>query len=214
MSRRARIPAPSPRRRSHAERTAATRARVMAAVVESIAEVGFQKTTAAEIARRAGVTWGAVQHHFGDKDGILLAVLEDSFAAFAAKLGDAPDEGAELEKRVGHFVERSWEHFASPLYRSTFEILLNLPPDLEPSWQKEMLGAWIRIWSRYFPDGRIAGRRPLDLMHYTISVLSGLAATQMLEGPDGEVRSAELGFLKDTLARELARSAAAAGDFD
>ncbi len=48
----------------------------MAAVLESIAEVGFQRTTAAEITRRAGVTWGAVQHHFGAEDGILRAVLE------------------------------------------------------------------------------------------------------------------------------------------
>lgn len=177
----------------------------MAAVVESIGEVGYQKTTAAEIARRAGVTWGAVQHHFGDKDGILMAVLEDSFAAFAERLGDGPDEDAELEKRVAHFVDRSWEHFASPVFRSTFEILLNLPPDLEPAWQHEMLDAWIRTWSRYFPDGHPARRRTLDLMHYTISVLSGLASTQMLEGSSSRVRAAELGFLKDTLVRELVR---------
>ena len=76
MPARARAPAPARERRSHAERTAETRCRVMAAVVESIADVGYQKTTSAEIARRAGVTWGAVQHHFGDKDGILMAVLE------------------------------------------------------------------------------------------------------------------------------------------
>ena len=64
-----------PERRSHAERRAETRARIIEAVIESIAEVGFHRTTAVEITRRAGVTWGAVQHHFGDKDGILLAVL-------------------------------------------------------------------------------------------------------------------------------------------
>ena len=50
MTERNRIQAPVRARRSHAERTAETRARVMAAVVESIAEVGYQKTTASEIA--------------------------------------------------------------------------------------------------------------------------------------------------------------------
>ncbi len=40
-------------------------------------------------------------------------------------------------------------------------------------------------------------------MHYTVSVLSGLAATQMLEGQGARVRARELGFLKDTLCREL-----------
>jgi AcrR family transcriptional regulator len=202
---------PAPReRRSHAERTADTRRRVMAAVVESIAEVGYQGTTAAEIARRAGVTWGAVQHHFGDKDGILMAVLSRGFERFAERLSEAPDDGTDLGKRVALFVDRSWEHFASPQFRSTFEILLNLPPDLELSWQDAMLGAWGRIWSRYFPGSRRSRGGSFDLMHYTIAVLSGLAATQMLEGEGARVRATELGFLKDTLVRELARTDAPA----
>ena len=205
MSGRVRIPAPVRERRSHAERTAETRARVMAAVVESIAEVGYQKTTSAEIARRAGVTWGAVQHHFGDKDGILTAVLEASFDRFAELLAKAPAAGESLEQRVALFVDRGWAHFEGPLYRSTFEILLNLPPDLELDWQADMLDAWIRLWSQYFPESKPQQPRTVELMHYTISVLSGLAATKILEGPDARIRARELGFLKDTLARELAR---------
>ena len=83
MSAKLRIAPPLRPRRSHSERTAKTRARVIAAVVESIDEVGFHRTTGSEIARRAGVTWGAVQHHFGGKDGMLAAVVEDSFNRFA-----------------------------------------------------------------------------------------------------------------------------------
>jgi AcrR family transcriptional regulator len=90
----------------------------MAAVVASIAEVGYRKTTAAEIARRAGVTWGAVQHHFGDKNGILAAVLSDTFGRFAERLG-RPPAGANLAARVGGFVDRAWEHFAIPHYRAS-----------------------------------------------------------------------------------------------
>ena len=66
-------------RRSQTERTAETHARVTAAVIASIAEVGFKRATGVEITRRAGVTWGAVQHQFGNKDGILVAIVEDSF---------------------------------------------------------------------------------------------------------------------------------------
>lgn len=205
MSSRIRLPAAVRERRSHAERTAETRSRVMAAVVASIADVGYQKTTASEIARRAGVTWGAVQHHFGDKDGILMAVLEESFDHFAELLKQVPDNDEDLGKRVALFVDRGWEHFAGPRYRSTFEILLNLPPDVELSWRSEMLAAWMRIWSQYFPESRPSRRRTVELMHYTISVLSGLATTQMLEGDGVRTRARELGFLKDTLVRELGR---------
>ena len=194
-------------RRSHAERTAETRARIMSAVVESIAEVGFQRTTAAEIARRAGVTWGAVQHHFGGKDGILKAVLEDSFSRFAARIADIPLEGTPLEKRIVFFLDRAWEHFSSAHYRSTFQILLHYAAtesdDLEQSWQSEMFAAWNREWHRLFGDAGLRRRRRVTLQRYTISVLSGLASVNTLGGPAAS-RASEVEFLKDTLVRELA----------
>jgi AcrR family transcriptional regulator len=177
----------------------------MAAVVQSIAEVGYQKTTAAEIARRAGVTWGAVQHHFGDKDGILAAVLEDTFARFAERLGGIP-AGASLEARVDRFVDRAWDHFSSAHYRTTFEILLNLPANPDTSWQDRMLAAWSRIWSAYFPGRAPSRGRAVGLIYYTISVLTGLAATQMLSGRSVGRLHRELGYLKDTLVRELGRA--------
>ena len=104
---------PARPRRSQAERTAETRARILAAVVESIAAVGFQRTTASEITRRAGVTWGAVQHHFGGKDGMLAAVIEESFNRFAARLADVAPQ-APWSERIDLFVERAWQHFSSP----------------------------------------------------------------------------------------------------
>ena len=45
------------------------------------------------------------------------------------------------------------------------------------------------------------------LQHYTISVLSGLASTLMLEGPGARLREPELDLLKQTLARELTHAA-------
>jgi AcrR family transcriptional regulator len=202
-----RLPAPARQRRSHAERTAETRARIIAAVLGSIAEVGFQRTTATEIARRAGVTWGAVQHHFGDKDGILVAVVEDSFNRFAARLADIPQGGASLERRAALFVDRAWAHFSSPEYRSTFEILLNALGRDEaaraPSWQQRMFRAWDAIWMRLFRDAPVSRRRQRLLEHYTIATLSGLASTLVLEGPGARLRAEELDLLKDLLAREL-----------
>ena len=209
MSERLQLAAPNRERRTHAERTAETKARIKAAVVESIADVGFQRTTATEIARRAGVSWGAVQHHFGDKPGILVAVLEDSFNRFAAHLRDVPTEGIPLAKRVSVFVDRAWEHFGSAHYRSTLEILLNFPAPEETDpgmpWRSATLSAWNRIWERFFGDARLARRRTLAIQYYTISVLSGLASLKILEGPSAEMRRIELGFVKETLLRELGR---------
>jgi len=194
------------RRRTQAERTASTRERILAAVVASIAEVGFRRTTASEIARRAGVTWGAVQHHFGAKDGILDAVLEDSVARLAARTAAIP-AGAPLAERVARFVAGAWEHFASPHYRSMLEILLHLAPaerEGAPGWQAEMEQALDRIWRRLFPDARLPQGRALALQRYTASVLSGLSSLAILDGR-GASRRAELRLLEETLLRELAR---------
>jgi AcrR family transcriptional regulator len=199
---------PAAGRRSHAERTAETRARIVAAVVESIAEVGFPRTTAAEVTRRAGVTWGAVQHHFGGKDGMLMAVLEDSFRRFEARLAGLPIEHMPLAERVSVFVERAWAHFASREYASTAEILRDSarradPPADGPRWQEAMSHAWSRVWRRFFGDAPAPRARRGALQHYTIAVLTGLAATRALEGPEARVREAELALLEDTLVREL-----------
>jgi len=193
-------------RRTHAERTAETREKIIAAVVSTIGELGFRKTTAAEIAKRAGVTWGAVQHHFGGKDGILAAVLEDSFGRFAERIAAVPAGDGSLEQQVSRFVDAAWEHFGSPEYRSTFEILLNhLPDDSDatPTWQTEMFRAWDDVWCRVFGDLGPTRRLTAVVQHYTISVLAGLAAIQMIEGSRAAIRKSEIDLLKDTLVREL-----------
>jgi AcrR family transcriptional regulator len=203
-------------RRTQAQRTAETRARILAATVESILEVGLPRTTAAEISRRSGVTWGAAQHHFGSKDGILGAVLEDSFNRFAEGLNaafEALGEEASLDKRVDAFVDSAWEHFGGTYYRATFEILLEDSAARRAAaseegegtthWQGELLEAWTRIWRQLFPDLAVGSRRAKMLQHFTISTLSGLASMQLLAGETNPFIAEELGVLKRALAAEL-----------
>jgi AcrR family transcriptional regulator len=207
MSEELELPARRRERRSHAARTAETRGRIKAAVVEAIAEVGFHRTTAAEISRRAGVSWGAAQHHFGDKDGILAAVLVDSFNQFAAGLAGTSVEQKTLDERVSLFVDAAWEHFGSTHYRCTFEILLNTPPvdwaSSDHPLRDATLEAWGNLWNRFFAEASLSPHRVVAIQYYTVSVLSGLAAMKKFAGPSAEQREMELGFLKETLVREL-----------
>jgi AcrR family transcriptional regulator len=203
-----RLETPHPTPRKQAERRAKTRARLLAAAIESIDEIGFQRTTAAEISRRSGVTWGAVQHHFGGKDGILAAVLEESFNRFAVLLTSAIADEASIEARIDAFIDRAWSHFSSPHYRSTFEILLHaVAPgdDAAPTWQREMIAAWNQVWRQLFPDVKLDQSRTVMLQHYTISVLSGLASMQVLGGRSRFTQQ-ELALLKRTLASEFAKA--------
>jgi AcrR family transcriptional regulator len=194
----------APVRRTQAERTEKTRRRILDAVVESIAEVGFQRTTASEIARRAGVTWGAVQHHFGAKGGILEAVLEDTFERFEARLGDIPAD-APLAERVSLFVRRAWEHFASPHYQSTFEILLHHGKgdegEVPPHWQESMFAALDQVFERLFADSGLPRRERARLHQFAVAQLMGMAVLDVLGQPRSQ--SAQLELLERTLLREL-----------
>jgi AcrR family transcriptional regulator len=204
-----RLPRRSPRpRRSRAERSAATRGRILEAVIASIAELGLRRTTASEIARRAGVTWGAVQHHFGAKEELLAAVLEEGFDRFARRFDDLGPGSAALPERAGSFVDRAWEHFASPVYRANFEILLvtvrDEPSELTDRIPAQMLAAVDRLWRRIFPESPLDRDRRHALERYVIAVLSGLASSVMLQGPTPRVRpDAEIRLLKAALGREL-----------
>ena len=148
-------------------------------------------------------------HHFGDKEGILTAVLVDSFNQFAAGLSGLSAEGKSLDERVALFIDAAWKHFGSDHYRCTFEILLNISladwssPD--HPLRDATLKAWGNLWARFFGEAGLTPRRTIAVQYYVISVMSGLAAMKKFEGPRPGQRRMELGFLKDTLARELRR---------
>ena len=47
--------------------------------VRCVLEEGFGAASAKHITERAGVTWGVIQYHFGDRDGLLMAVVDRGF---------------------------------------------------------------------------------------------------------------------------------------
>jgi AcrR family transcriptional regulator len=67
---------PPPSRRTQAERTAATRARLLDAGRRLFASEGYAAVTTQGIVDAAGVTRGALYHQFGDKSGLFAAVYE------------------------------------------------------------------------------------------------------------------------------------------
>src|SRR5271167_1827275 len=63
-------------RQTQAARSARTRGALLAAARELFAAKGFAATGREEIAERAGVTRGALYHHFASKTHVAAAVVE------------------------------------------------------------------------------------------------------------------------------------------
>lgn len=64
-------------RRTQAQRSETTRTALVAAARALFSTKGYARSGREEIVARAGVTRGALQHHFGDKQALFLAVYEE-----------------------------------------------------------------------------------------------------------------------------------------
>ncbi len=72
---------------SQAERTEATRTALIDAALELFAERGYAAVPAEEIVRAAGVTRGALYHHFQDKKDLFRAVHESLEEELVSRIG-------------------------------------------------------------------------------------------------------------------------------
>jgi AcrR family transcriptional regulator len=105
-------------RRRQVDRSAAMRRQLIEATVESLIEIGFARTTTVEVCRRAGVTRGALLHHFQGLDELFAATLAHLYERFlTSEENDLPVGGEEL-------VAGLWRHFSRPEYKAVIELWL------------------------------------------------------------------------------------------
>lgn len=72
--------------RTNRERTEATRGALLAAARTLFVDKGYADTSTPEIAAMAGITRGALYHHFEDKRALFRAVLEEEARAVADEI--------------------------------------------------------------------------------------------------------------------------------
>ncbi len=115
----------SPTRRTSAPRKRGddTRAKIIDETVRCIMEEGFSAATAKHVAERAGVTWGVIQYHFGDRNGLLMAVVDDGVARLVDSLSSADVSELPLRERIEVVVDTAWSCYSSPTSMAAFEIL-------------------------------------------------------------------------------------------
>jgi len=93
-----------------AERTSATRDKILAAARELFQEKGFDMTSVREIASKAGVNVALINYHFGSKEKLLLAHMEESVGTTRMRLSDINKSDStpaeKLEAVIDLYVEK------------------------------------------------------------------------------------------------------------
>jgi AcrR family transcriptional regulator len=95
--------------RTQQERTRATRAALLTAARTLFAQRGYTAVPAEEIVAAAGLTRGALQHHFGDKKELFRAVFEQLESEVPARVSAAvagqPDSWAGATAGLTAFLD-------------------------------------------------------------------------------------------------------------
>lgn len=167
-----------------AAKSKATQDRIINAVISLIKEKGFASASSSQIAKRAGVTWGAVQHHFGGKEEILEEVLQRSHLKFHETLSANRFTTGSAERRVAKYVDAAWYHYQGDEYMATMEILLatrghgKARNDLSISRSRR---AHLDLARRIFHDSKVNDRVVQEVIYNVHCMLTGILIEIALE---------------------------------
>jgi AcrR family transcriptional regulator len=111
-------------RQRNADRSAATREKILAATIACLHELGYHQTTTVIVTERAGVSRGAMLHHFPSKADLMIAAMDyiarNMSAAHAAGLAPIRDERA----RFAALVDILWAEYVKPVGVARIELIL------------------------------------------------------------------------------------------
>lgn len=180
-------PARAPRR-TQAARTAATRAALLEATVQCLITQGFGGTTTTEVAHRAGVSPGALLHHFPAKADLLCAAVGHLFELRQAEFRKAMADLSPGADRRAAGLDLLWSMFSGPTFTAWLELWMaaRSDPALAEAvirLDREFLAASEDVFRELFADEIAAapeiGQAGLGLLY---SLMSGLALSRLIPG--------------------------------
>lgn len=98
------------------------RLQLIEATIGALIDVGYARTTTVEVCRRAGVTRGALLHHFDSLGALFAATLAHLYEQFLSAAGREPDTDGPLDGEA--LIRGLWRHFSRPEYKAVIELWL------------------------------------------------------------------------------------------
>lgn len=177
------------RRRTQVDRSAETRAILTGAAIEILHTVGLAGTTTALIAKRAGVTTGALHHHFSTKDELMFAVLDDVSERVRARLEEQEKLSATGRLHVSNLVRQLWEVYGDPEYWAIWEIIIGTRAD--PGLHRrvvahrlETMRTVLSPWLERFTSADSAPGDLIAIFELLLIAIRGLSLERFLDKDD------------------------------
>lgn len=196
----------------------ARREQIVGCAAEVIAEVGLARASMARIAERAGISVGVISYHFGNKAGMIAAVVEHVVAIAVAimepQIVAQPTATAGLRMLITSNLDFMRRHPQE--LRALLEIVRHDGAGTEPGVYAAQSGQAVRDVQKVLAWGHATGEfRDFDTQAMAISLRAAIDAVPPLIGVvpdlDLEAYAAELAeiFERATTARPITAHPAA-----
>ncbi|MFF4600465.1 TetR/AcrR family transcriptional regulator [Amycolatopsis sp. NPDC001319] len=171
--------------RTQAQRREQTRTALLDATVESLVDIGYARASMQEICARAGVSKGAVQHHFATKAELMAAAVEHLTTKLRTQLAASLEGLPGGAPGVEAAIDLLWAGYSGTLSTAVTELWVAARTDPE-------LRAAIRPVDRALGRAtlahvsQVAGELPKEraetLFWLTVNLTRGLALDAELGG--------------------------------
>ena len=169
-----------------ASKSAATRARLIDATIRCLIKYGHSRTTTPRVAEEAGMSRGAMLHHFENGSALMYAAVaelhEKRLRAFRQSAGSTTHE-------VHTLVRAYWKQVSSPTFTAFHELALAARTDRDLAHilvpvQDEFRERWYQQAIDLFPEWQ-GDRARFDLaLALAQNVLEGMAINRLTHGLD------------------------------
>ncbi|MGH9245294.1 MAG: TetR family transcriptional regulator [Acidimicrobiales bacterium] len=188
-------------RRTQAERSAATRGALLAAARDLFAERGYARTAREEIVERAGVTRGALYHHFADKADLFRAVYLELEQEVSATIARAARRGTDPRDQFRLGALAFLDAASDAAYRRV--VLLDAPAVLSVEVRRDIsethgLGL-VRRGLKAVMDAGLIEQQPLEPLAHLLLAALHEAARLVADATDPAAARAEVGATVERL---------------
>jgi AcrR family transcriptional regulator len=121
-------------RRTQAERSAETRARLIDATIGCLIDLGYPGTTTVAVCRRAGVSHGSLLHHYGTRERLLGSALDAVYERLRRQVVEAIAQLPQGEERIDALVDLMWAAFRAPEFKAVVELWLAAANHPDVGW--------------------------------------------------------------------------------
>lgn len=194
-------------RRSQKDRSADTSARLMRATIDLMHDQGLARLSTTDIARTAGVSRGALTHHYASREAIIRAAVADMLGAATRDLHRFAKAFVERGGSSDEIVDYIWQMMSDRLFYVTMEFLpearhnTGFRADLIPI-VRGFHAALDAVWGALAVRTGVAADQVRVVMNATMCLVRGMIAQTVLR-EDAQYYTDMLGFWKAQIRRQF-----------